>query len=77
MADFHVVTLYYETDSQFMLKLVIVYAILVYVLRYDLLEPEIGASGPRRPSPENTRAGSAWPIFTPPRSVTKQIPNLR
>lgn len=36
MADFHDVMLCYETDYRFTLKLIIVYDVLVYVLRFDL-----------------------------------------
>jgi type III secretory pathway component EscS len=45
MADFHDVTLCYETNYRFTLKLLIVYDVLVYVLRFDLPEPETCKSG--------------------------------
>jgi hypothetical protein len=63
MADFHAVTLYYETLFQFTLKLVIGYAVLVYILRYDLLEPETAASDVRRPNLQNVRGVSLARAF--------------
>jgi hypothetical protein len=72
--DFHVHG--YEIGLQFTLKLVIAYAVLVYVLQSDFPKLETSVSGARRLSLENARAGSAWPIFTSSRSITKLIPNL-
>jgi hypothetical protein len=59
VCDFHGITLCYETDPRFTLKLEIVYIVLVYVLRSDLSEPETSSSPTRRLSPQNTRE-SAW-----------------
>jgi hypothetical protein len=75
VCDFHVHS--YKIGPHFTLKLVIAYAVLVYVLRFDLPKLETSVSGARRLSPENVRASSPWSIFTLSRSITKLISNLR
>jgi hypothetical protein len=59
VCDFLGVTLYYEIDPGFTLKLEIVYVVLVYVLRSDLPEPETGLSRVHQLNPQNT-CGFAW-----------------